>query len=282
MAGQSDVEAALVALIANALYPQGNAMPSAVQAAFGPVNCRIYRGSPGAAALDSDLVQSILNVSVFALPDCMRNVTRYPRIWQQINLAPCTLTVITTPDSASYGGFCVAGELAGIAVNGVPFVYAVQANDTPSTVASNITALIRQAGILVQYAGATVRVPGARSFVARAVSGAQALLELKRQVQEFKISLWCSDPMIRDAATPVIDQALSLLQFIALADGSSGRLIFNRSLTIDSNEEASLYRQDLIYEVEYPTTQGIIEPAMLFGNIGLTADGIFAADYPTS
>jgi hypothetical protein len=130
MAGQSDVEAALVALIANALYPQGNAMPSAVQAAFGPVNCRIYRGSPGAASLDADLAQSILNVSVFALPDSMQNVTRYPRIWQQINPALCTLTIITTSDSASYGGLCAAGQLVGIAVNGAPFVYAVQANDT--------------------------------------------------------------------------------------------------------------------------------------------------------
>ena len=41
MADQADVETALAAIVANALYPKGTAAPSAVGC-----TCRVYRGLP--------------------------------------------------------------------------------------------------------------------------------------------------------------------------------------------------------------------------------------------
>ena len=49
-------------------------------------------------------------------------------------------------------------------VNDAVFAYAVQSNDSPSTVASNLAALLRAAGWLVDYAGQTIGVAGAERF----------------------------------------------------------------------------------------------------------------------
>jgi len=48
----------------------------------------------------------------------------------------------------------------------------------------------------------------------------------------------------------------------------------------DGAADAALYRRDLIYSVEYPTTLAQMTPAMLFGASGFSANGEFLADFP--
>jgi hypothetical protein len=270
MADQADVETALAALVANALYPAGTAAPGVTG-----YLCRVYRGYPAAPTLDADLAAGNVNISVAAAGGAVKNVTRYPRVWTSVAPVPATLAVTVGAQSASFAGQCAVGQLAGVAVNGALFPYAVQASDTPATVASNLAALLRQAGWLVNYAGTTVTVPGAAMFVARVVHGAGALQEIKRQSQDFSISLWCPDPVARDAIAPVIDEALAAQNFAALADGSYARLIYAGSETLDSAADATLYRRDLIYNAEYPTTLAQMTPAMLFGTAGFSANAEF-------
>jgi hypothetical protein len=64
------------------------------------------------------------------------------------------------------------------------------------------------------------------------------------------------------------------LTFIPLADGSYGRLLFMGSSAQDNAADATLYRRDLTYSVEYPTTLAQITPAMLFGTTNVTADSV--------
>jgi len=309
MADQADVETALASLVANALYPNGTAAAGAVANL-----CRVYRGFPTSPALDADLAAGAVNVSVAAANSPVKNVTRYPRVWRTVAPVPATLTVTVAAQTASFAGACAVGQLAGVAANGALFPYAVQASDTPATVASNLAALLRAAGWLVDYAGSTISVPGASLFtarvvngagalqeikrqeqdfrislwcpdpasrdaVARVVNGAGALQEIKRQEQDFRISLWCPDPASRDAVAPVIDEALAAQKFIALADGSYGRLIFSGSEAQDNAADATLYRRDLTYSVEYPTTLAQITPAMLFGTASFYADAAFVKNY---
>jgi hypothetical protein len=270
MADQSDVENALAALVANSLYPEGSDAPSVIG-----MTCRVYRGYPTAPALDADLAKNVLHVSVAATDLAGQNVTRYPRKWVSVAPVPATLNVVVTERSAAFSGLCALGQLAGVMINETLFSYAVQGNDSAATVASNLAALLRSAGWIVQYSGQTITVPGAERFVARVVSGAGALQEIRRQIQQFKISLWCPDPASRDIAAPVIDQALSNLNFMPLADGSYAWTKFTGSTAQDSAADATLYRRDLIYSVEYPTTRAQITPAMLFGSAGITANSIF-------
>jgi hypothetical protein len=277
MADQADVENALVSLVATAVYPNGTGQVSAVIGAAGAAVCRVYRGAPNGPALEADLAQGVMHATVFAADTPVKNTTRFPRSWQVVARVPDTLAVTTHGSSASFAGTCAAGQLAGIAVDGAIFPYAVQARDTPPTVASNLAAMLRAAGWLVDYSASALTVPAAQLFTARVVAGGMALQEIKRQVEAFRISLWCGDPSTRDAAAAVIDPALATPNFIALADGSCGHLTYAGGSTTDTGADAALYRRDLIYTVEYPTTLMATTPAMLFGVGSIEANGEFIA-----
>jgi hypothetical protein len=269
MADQSDVENALTAIVANALYPAGTGAPSVTGH-----TCRVYRGSPTAPALAADLASGVSHVTVVA-KGAIKNVTRYPRVWQTVAPVAASLTVQVAAESASFSGACQVGQLAGVAVDGALFPYAVQANDTAATVASNLAAQLRAAGWIVDYSGTTITVPAATHFTARVVNGAGSLQEIKRQVQEFGITLWCPNPASRDAAAPAVDEALAAAPFIPLSDGSYARMIFAGSDVVDEAEDATLYKRDLRYSAEYPTTLAQMTPAMLFGTVAFEADGMF-------
>jgi hypothetical protein len=269
MADQADVESALAAVIANALYPAGTAGPSAVG-----LTCRVYRGMPTAPALDADLAQGVAHVSVLGDVAGVRNVTRYPRRWVSVAPVSAVLTVAVEGVSATFAGQCAVGQLAGVIADEATFAYAVQGSDSAATVASNMAALLRAGGWIVDYGGTTISVPGVRRFVARVVSGAGALQEIRRQDQKFRISLWCPSPASRDAVAPVVDEALASMVFLPLADGSNGRVLFAEMVAIDAGADAGVYRRDFIYAVEYPTTLSMMTPAMLFGTEDFTANAV--------
>jgi hypothetical protein len=274
MADQADVETALAALVANALYPDGTMAASVTGAVY-----RVYRGYPASPVLDVDVAAGIVHVSVAPAGGEVRNVTRYPRVWRDVAPVTARLSVTVSGGAASFSGNCAVGQLAGILVNDTAFPYAVQAADSAATVASNLAAQIRTAGWIVDYAGSTLGVPGAERFTARVVAGAGALQEIRRQVQEFRISMWCPDPATRDAAAPVIDAALADLNFMPLADGSFGRVRFAGVTASDGGADAQLYRRDLIYAVEYPTTLAAMTPAMLFGTVAASVNDVALVNF---
>jgi len=274
MADQADVETALAALAANALYPNGTAAVSVTGVVY-----RVYRGYPASPVLDADLAAGIVHVSVTPAGGEVRDVTRFPRVWREVAPVTALLSVGVIGVSAVFSGNCAVGQLAGVMVNDEAFPYAVQATDSPATIASNLAALIRNSGWIVDYAGSTLAVPGANRFTARVVAGAGALQEIRRQVQDFKISMWCPDPVTRDAVAPVIDLALADLNFMALADGTYGRLRFAGVTTSDGGADADLYRRDLIYAVEYPTALAQITPAMLFGTTVVAANDVTLGNF---
>ncbi len=268
MADQSDVEIALQSIIAGKLYPNG-----ADEASIIGNICRVYRGAPSAPTLGADIATGVLNISVMAR-EGVKNTTRYPRIWRPAATIPASLIVTVSQVSVSFTGQCLLGQVVGLIIDGSIYAYSVQNSDSTTTLASNIAQHLRTAGWLVAYAGNIITIPGAHSVVGRVVAGAVSFQEIKRQSQEFQISLWCPDPDSRDAAAPLIDQALSSANFIALKDGSFGRITFSGSEVSDQASDATLFKRQLLYLVEYPTTLVQITPAMLFGsnNISVNAD----------
>ncbi len=258
MADQSDVGNALAALVSGALYPSGTDAPSV---AGQP--CRIYRGWPNAASLDADLLAGVTNVSLVAVDGTARNVTRYPDSWLT-DPAATTLTVSVAGSTVTFGGVADPGQLAGIAVDAKTYVYRTQPADTPGLVAANLAGLVRQDHV-AHLSGDSVTIFGGAKIVGRVAADNTARLEIRRQTQRFRIAIWCNNPDTRDAVAGGIDTTLAPLRFIALTDGSLGRLVFAGTSTIDRSENASLYRRDLLYDVEYPTTASAIQPTMLFG-----------------
>jgi glycosyltransferase involved in cell wall biosynthesis len=268
MADQSDVETALVAAAMAALYPQGLSGPSVCGA---PV--RLYRGWPESSALDADLAAGYVNITVFPEETGERNTTRYLPQWSNPAPVTPTLLVTTTQDSVTFAGSAGAGQIAGILADADTYVYPCQTGDAPANVAANLASQI-MANRPVALANATITLPGVGRLIARTAATQGVFTQIRRQEQIFRLIGWCADPAIRDAAMIAVDQALAGLYFLPLADGRVGRSRFRQSITLDRQENASLYRRDLLYSVEYPTLQTATLAAMLFGTttIGTAAN----------
>ena len=260
MADQSDVETLLVEMAASALYPNGATNPSAV----GPV-CRVYRGWPTPAGLDADLGIGIVNVSVFPIDGGARTTTRYPETWFPTQATAPTLTAAVSGITATFSGTAASGQVAGLRVDDRSFVYRVQDGDTPAAVAANLGTMARSA-FAVSVVASSVAIPGAGTLQARVVADTPTMQEVRRQVRDFRITCWCASPAIRDSVATTLDQRFATARFVTFPDTTTGRLIFSGSTVFDQSENATLYRRDLVYTVEYPTILTAVQPAMLFGS----------------
>lgn len=269
MADQSDVETALVALVSAALYPNGTGADSVPG-----MPCRIYRGWPNPTALDADLAAGRINVTIFAGEAATELTTRYPEEWEVSPVVP-TLTATVSGISVAFAGSADAGQAAGLLVDGKPYAYRVVANDTPALVAANLAALVR-ADRIVTLSGAILTIPGAGDLLARVVADAPAMREIRRQRQNFRLTCWCPTPASRDAAAVAIDSAFAAMNFITLADTSVARIRYAASTVFDQSQDASLYRRDLLYNVEYATTVVASQTSMLFGALALNSQNLTA------
>ncbi|MBV9756357.1 MAG: hypothetical protein JO047_04825 [Alphaproteobacteria bacterium] len=260
MADLSDVETALVALVATAIYPNGADAPPA-----NGMLSRVYRGWPEAAALDCDLAAGYVNVTVF--PEASgRNTTRYLDEWLLLPSPGPLLTATLAANTVTFAGNAAPGQLAGILADSATYVHATAPGDTPALVAADLAALLRQDRIVL-LSGTTIVIPGVTRLLARVVAEQPAIMQTRRQEQSFRITCWCPDPASRDISASVIDTVLAQTKFISLSDGSVGRLRYRSGSASDQAEDASLYRRDLVYQVEYPTTVVDQLPTMLFADI---------------
>lgn len=269
MADQSDVESALVTAATAALYPDGTGGASVP----GP-DCRIYRGWPNSTALNADLADGKINVTVFPGGNTARTTTRYSETWMGAPAQP-RLTVSVNDASVTFGGMADVGQVAGILVDGVRYAYRIRSGDTPELVAATLASMIRGRSI-VQLSDSTLTIAGARDLVARVVADAPVQQEVRRQEQDFRITCWCPTPAIRDVTAATIDRAISGIRFLPLADGATARLTYAGTMVFDQSQNARLYRRDINYLVEYPTIISSNNPAMLFGNVVLNSTSITA------
>ena len=269
MADQSEVETALAALAAEALYPHG---PEA-ESRPGPP-CRIYRGWPNPTALDADLAMGRINVTIFAGDTSPRLTTRFTEEWLSTPALP-TLLVSTSARSITFSGNADPGQVAGILIDRQPYLYRTRAGDSPALVAATLTAQIRTTQI-VHLRGASLEIPDAQALKARVAIDRPSFQEIRRQLATIRITCWCPSPETRDSTATIIDTAFAAMPFIQLPDTSQARLTFAGGAVLDQSANASLYRRDLLYAVEYATTQTQLQPSMLFGTLGLNAIHITA------
>ena len=145
----------------------------------------------------------------------------------------------------------------------------------PALVAANLAALVR-ADRIVTLSGAILTIPGAGDLLARVVADAPAMREIRRQRQNFRLTCWRPTPAGRDAAAVAIDSAFAAMNFITLADTSVARIRYAASTVFDQSQDASLYRRDLLYNVEYATTVVASQTSMLFGALALNSQNLTA------
>ena len=261
MADESDVEAALVAAVAAAIYPSGPA-----GAAVGGCPCRIARGEPNAEALNADLAAGVVNVTVRLVDNTSRNTTRYGPAWQLAAQTPPPLDVTMKGSVATFTGAGGAGAIVGVRAAGQAFSYATVAADTAASVAASLAQQIPGA----TASGVALSLPGSDGAPLVVVYGyATAISEVRRQEQGFSIGIYAPLPDARTAVAATVDQALAGIDFLPLADGSAGRLRYQRTRMDDAPSRAGIWRRDLFYTVEYGTTVLESVPDMVFGTLGL-------------
>lgn len=295
MADLSEVETAMVQIIADSLGVSLPYLPtSVVMAPAIGLEVRIARGWPVAPQLDADLKAGISTVTVFPITGMVRHSLKYLFKWHPGDLAAPTLTATVSGSKVIFGGLGGAGQVAGVAVgNGTTRpAYAVRlaATDTPTTVAAALAAKIPGA----TASGAVVTIPTNERVIARVAADQPAWLETRRQDQGIWVMTWCPTPMIRDSVASVVDAGFANMQdqfgnqseFFGLPDGSNAWIKYAGIAVDDQAQQAGLYRRNLRYTVQYPTTLIQQQPEVVFAGgsvdqIGADVDVQFGDQVPT-
>ncbi len=269
MADQSDVEAALASLATATLYPEGINAPSVLGSL-----CRIFRGWPNAAALNTDLAQGTITVTVHP-GEGYRITTRHIDPPTPLSPMPATLTVLTDATTATFGGTASTGQIAGLLIDNQAFVHRAAQGDTLELVASILASYIRTTRPATA-AGPTITIPGAGAIIGRVAADQQTQTITRRQAQDFRMTCWCPDPGTRDSTASLLDIAFSTQPFVSLPDATSARMRLVRSITFDQSQNANLYRRDLILEIDYATTLTTTLPALIFSDTNIMPNGTLA------
>ncbi len=264
MADISDVEEAFCARILAATYPTGTQNLSS-----SGMPIKIYRGWPANKTLNADLLAGTQTVTVFSRPNSTRDTSRYARTWRTISQTTPRLIITVVGNTAVLSGEGGGGQTVGLIVGGVGYAYTLAEDDTPATAAQALGALIPLASVL----GTTITVANNGSLHGRVVGSGTAEMETRRQEQGIMVSVWCPTPAGRDNVAAAIDNALSNIDWLTLSDGTVGRLLYHGTVETDESESANLYKRNLDYTVEYPTTLRMSGAQMLFGVGTLSGTG---------
>lgn len=268
MADISEVEQAVANTVTSILYPAGSAQSSIVGAL-----CRVYRGWPNSATLNTDLSAGVINVTIVADNDSGRITTRYLPEWSTTTSQP-GVTASATAATITVSGSPVVGDVVGALIDGLAYAYRVEYGDTPGLIASNLNLSI-QAYRVATVHGTVITVPGAASIKVRVVCDSPTLFESRRQEKDLRIICWCPTPPVRDAVAAAIDSAIVRTNFLTLPDNSPARVIYRNTASYDQSQNALLYRRDLVYTIEYPTVTIIQQPSMLFGTSDLNGNILY-------
>ena len=266
MADLSDVEKALVALVAEAAYP--GVLPSGAAPTSPTIGApvRVMRGWPDAARLDADLTAGVVTASIYSMPGHSRPTSRYIDHWRQTAPAASTLTISVSGSTVTLGGAGGPGQVAGVQLaDGMP--YSVLATGSTAEIAAALAVMVPGASA----DGPVLTLPDDR-FVARTGGPIAEEREVRRQLQGVRVILWCPTPAVRDTAAGVVDGALAEHdgRFLTLPDGTGGLLHYTGTLPDDVPSKASLWKRTLEYAVEYPTMHRRLSPPILFPFAGIT------------
>jgi hypothetical protein len=289
MADAADVERALVSTIAGALFTGGGYQPGAYAASgvtatppataqapspsAAALNVKLYRGWPEAANLDADMKAGNCHVSIYPERGMTRNVSRYFPVTAPLGpTVPPTITVTVSGGEVTLGGTITAGNVVGVSWGPsalqAAYAYAVQAGDGLASVAAALATL--SGGTAV---GNVLTLPSALNAKAATMAPQSVWTELRRQEQGFRVSVWGPFPDARDELAAAVDVALAnlrnsagaLSRFMTLADGSAAKVLYGGSFSDDMPSRVRVWRRDLRYMVEFPTTLIQQQPLMLFG-----------------
>ena len=278
MADISDLTAYLAGQAALAVYPNGSSQPSiapvptatATQNFANPADVRIFEGWPIPDQLDLDLAGKMLsgnppipvarpggpvaNVSIFPMQGTGVNV--YQNLDKTYTIQPPSygLTFSLGGDTLAVTGQPMAGEYLTLVIDG-----AVVCSQGGATTAQILAALATQAQSS-GYPGATatattLTIPFGHELVVR--QGGTAILgkATHRQRQSIMVTVWAPNQATRTTLAKAIDNLIKQTIKVSMPDTSQAIVLYNRTNVIDEEQSKTIYRRDLIYDVEYATVE---------------------------
>lgn len=300
MAGLAEVSSALCALIAQIAYPNGTSQPSITGQ---PI--LVYGGWPSPGTLTTDLKAGKAHVSVY--PTTEKIIDSAVSDWRQMTAPVNTLTLTTVDQTVTVGGAIpspFSPQNLVVFVEGVPYLYSAQAADTLTSIATALAALIAvnhpgttSAGAVITIAGTlaiaygglnVVLADGSAVFLVgdvppvfgRVGGVGTSIRELRRQERTFQITVWANCFDARDPLADALDAALSGTFHLTLPDGMLATLRYRGSRQDDSGQKESIYRRDLMYAVEFSTTQATTDTQITVTETNVSGGPSLDAQFP--
>jgi hypothetical protein len=260
MADLADVEAAIVERVVDMLYPNGVSEASTVGA-----TCRVYRGWPSPAGLNTDLAAGVANISIYPATSADEVLPPYLDVAYPTVL-PDSLTFSANGQSLTLAGVIANSHAVGLLVDGIPYSCDISQSDTIQIVMANIAAAIRIDRV-VTLTGTSLTIPGLKTLSARLITRATVSRGLRRQGKEVQVSCWCPSPALRDSISKAVDSGMANAAFLDLVDGTKARVRYVSTQVYDQSQNALLYRRDLCFMCEYTVIESTEAPIMLFGDL---------------
>lgn len=261
MADQSEVSNVIAAKVAATVYPNGTASPSIANAVI-----KIYPGWPVPNILQQDINAGGAHISVWALPTERKIGSELGRPYRVISTGEPPIIATVSGQQVTLSGAVSLPTNVYFLIDGVGYHYPVQAGDSLTSVATAMASQIPGAS----NAGPVISIPDARTIIARTGGVGMASRELRRQEKDFQITVWAPSPQMRTLIGPAIDSALSEESNVSLGDFVPAYILYKRQFDTDASENYLVYRRDLIYTVNYATTQTIAAPQVIAPVMNIT------------
>lgn len=252
MADQTDVASALADLIGSVIYPGGTGQPPAQG-----TSAQVFAGWPLPSQLDQLMAANKAAVWVYARPE-VKDVTRYPYVWQVEIIQDPTITATASGQTVTIGGAVAtpfSPQNVFVFLDGQAFSHAVQANDTPTSIATALTNLISAAFPGATNAGPAITIPTGPPPSVRVGTVGTSSIEVARYEQQFQIVIAASTPDARAALGRDILAALSDTVFLTMPDGSAARIRVTAPVDMDNAQKVLTYRRDIRVLGEYAVTK---------------------------
>jgi hypothetical protein len=272
MADLSEVENALVTLVASAIYPNGVGQPTTIG-----VKARIFPGWPQPGTLDADIAAGNVNISIFPMNGMERNTTRYPQQWIETTRQVPTVTATVSGVTLTLGGTPTGGNYVTVIAGQTAQTYILVAGYSLVIAATAVAALFPGATALGNVV--TFPPPLMGRLTARVSAPSTVFKELKRQQRAFMVTIWAATPALRVAAASVVDPAMAAVDFVTLPDLTSAWLLYHKQDDVDRSETRSIYCRDLVYWVEYATTLVVPGSPITTTTTQIEADRFDAPDF---
>jgi len=249
VADVSDVEQTLVNLAALALYPTPPGTSTTPSPVTGAVTS-ITRGDPLPDQLDPLLVSGNVLVTVNARPFGTHLVPVSLSGVQTVATIPATLTVSVAGNNvATFGGTVTVGQTVTVVLGNSYYSYAPVLHDTPTIVATQLAALIPGA----TSSGTALTVNSVKPASIRLQYTGTQVLPQRRQVLDFVVRVYTSQPTLRDTTAKAIDQLFVQTRRPVLTDQTIGLLRYSGTAYNNVPERDNLFERALIYCVEWDT-----------------------------